>query len=373
MICKVSLIIPLAFVLQAHIVEVVAIHTGSTHESMGKLLGKLDDKSDDKLFEWAFKVWPLRGYTRLDSATLGKLSTTKFHSTPYTRSPLASNPFLHDALISRSKSRSANIVNEPKLEQLDAPVRTDRCVAEECIRRSLAVPAAVELVKSQAPRVAETAELSGVELRGARAQQEAQQQQLRRRVVTLGVAAHAAAVAFRPLSEHARAAEGTPTTVAMTELNFKNFRLQVPTQFEEADMKSSTLVLLRDSRPGLAGNTITISKQLVPEGGPKSMSDLGPAEDIGAKLVATEKQRGVKGVELQSARAREDSTEQLFYQVDYKKNVFGVPRRVLMSLTVAGGMLYTLTVEVDSKRYDSEEGDALRRTATSFAVNPRSD
>ena len=52
----------------------------------------------------------------------------------------------------------------------------------------------------------------------------------------------------------------------------------------------------------------------------------------------------------------------------YAKGVLGVPRRVLTSVTVAGGVLYTLTVEVDAKRLETAEGDALRRSAESLSI-----
>ena len=58
---------------------------------------------------------------------------------------------------------------------------------------------------------------------------------------------------------------------------------------------SPTVMLLRDSRPGQAGNTITLSKQTIPPGGIASVADIGTAEEAGARLVSAEAKRGMGG------------------------------------------------------------------------------
>ena len=60
----------------------------------------------------------------------------------------------------------------------------------------------------------------------------------------------------------------------------------------------------------------------------------------------------------------------LYYTAEYKKSVLGVPRRVVTTLVVADGTLYTLTAEEDENRFVNEMGAALRATAESFEVVP---
>ena len=65
------------------------------------------------------------------------------------------------------------------------------------------------------------------------------------------------------------------------------------------------------------------------------------------------------------------SLEPIFQTPHYQKNVLGVTRSVLTSVTIAEGVLYTLTAEVDTKRYESEEGEALRRAVASLTIKPK--
>lgn len=186
------------------------------------------------------------------------------------------------------------------------------------------------------------------------------------------------------------AAPSTPSggtfTGATRELDFKTYRLTVPDVYEEVNVPlkdpatgvvSPTVMLLKDTRPGQAGNTISLSKQIIPEGGIKSVADIGSAQETGERLVAAEaaRKKGVGGIggagaSLRSASQRTGAGpgKLLYYTAEYTKSVLSVSRVVLTTLVVADGVLYTLTAEEDQGRFDGEMGDALRAAVSSLAV-----
>jgi hypothetical protein len=166
------------------------------------------------------------------------------------------------------------------------------------------------------------------------------------------------------------------------DFDFKTYKLTVPGVYEEVNVPlgangvvSPTVMLLRDSRPGQAGNTISLSKQIIPEGGISSVKDIGNAEEAAKRLVSAESARskGVGGIGGAGAVFR-DASERVgpggltYYAAEYSKNVLSVGRVILTTLVVADGVLYTLTCEADAGRFESEMGDALRKASASLVV-----
>ena len=172
---------------------------------------------------------------------------------------------------------------------------------------------------------------------------------------------------------------------------FKTYRLAVPTVYEEVNVPlkdpatgvvSPTVLLLKDNRAGQAGNTVSVSKQVVPEGGITTVADIGTAAETAARLVQAESQRstgqfgkafggnGGSGA-LRASSQRIDRNSQLYYTAAYTKSVLGVSRVVLSTLVVADGTLYTFTAEEDEGRFDGEMGRRLRSAADSFEVIPQ--
>lgn len=181
-----------------------------------------------------------------------------------------------------------------------------------------------------------------------------------------------------------RAAEGDAFTGSTREYDFKTYKLTVPDVYEEVNVPlkdpatgvvSPTVMLLKDTRVGQAGNTISLSKQTVPEGGIKSVADIGSPRETGERLVAAESARkkgvggiGGAGASFRSASQRTGPGGLLYYTVEYTKTVLSVGRVVLTTLVVADGVLYTLTAEEDQGRFDGEMGDALKAADASFQV-----
>lgn len=169
---------------------------------------------------------------------------------------------------------------------------------------------------------------------------------------------------------------------------FKTYRLAAPSVYEEVNIplkdpatgvESPTVLLLRDTRVGQAGNTISVSKQQIPEGGIKSVADIGSASETAQRLVDAESARstgtfgrafgGKGGVgALRSSSQRVDTSNNLYYTAEYTKSVLGVSRVVLSVLVVANGTLYTCTAEEDENRFDNEMAAGLRAAAESFTV-----
>ena len=163
------------------------------------------------------------------------------------------------------------------------------------------------------------------------------------------------------------------------EFDFKTYKLTVPDVYEEVNVPlkdpatgvvSPTVMLLKDTRPGQAGNTISLSKQVIPEGGISTVADIGSAKETGERLVAAEAARKKgSGAAFRSASQRTGvGNELLYYTAEYTKSVLTVGRVVLTTLVVADGVLYTLTAEEDQGRFDGEMGDALRAAAASLEV-----
>ena len=172
---------------------------------------------------------------------------------------------------------------------------------------------------------------------------------------------------------------------------FKTYRLTAPSVYEEVNVPlkdpatgivSPTVLLLKDTRVGQAGNTVSVSKQTVPPGGIASVKEIGTARETAERLVAAEGARSTgtfgktfggvgSGVTFRDASERTDENGLLYYAAEYSKSVLGVPRVVLTTLVVADGQLYTLTAEEDEGRFESEMADELRRCVRSFQVIPQ--
>jgi hypothetical protein len=172
---------------------------------------------------------------------------------------------------------------------------------------------------------------------------------------------------------------------------FKTYRLTAPSVYEEVNVPlkdpatgvvSPTVLLLKDTRAGQAGNTVSVSKQTIPPGGIASVKDVGTARETAERLVAAEGARSTgtfgkafggvgSGVTFRDASERTDENGLLYYAAEYSKSVLGVPRVVLTTLVVADGQLYTLTAEEDEGRFESEMAEGLRRCARSFQVIPQ--
>jgi hypothetical protein len=167
------------------------------------------------------------------------------------------------------------------------------------------------------------------------------------------------------------------------DFDFKTYKLTVPDVYEEVfvplgakGIVSPTVMLLRDSRPGQAGNTISLSKQIIPQGGISSVSDIGTSEEAAKRLVSAEgsRSKGIGGLGGAGATFI-DATERiggpqklLYYTAEYSKNVLNVGRTILTTLVVADGVLYTLTCEEDTGRFEQEMSDALRKTTESLVI-----
>ena len=172
---------------------------------------------------------------------------------------------------------------------------------------------------------------------------------------------------------------------------FKTYRLTAPSVYEEVNVPlkdpatgvvSPTVLLLKDTRAGQAGNTVSVSKQTIPPGGIASVKDVGTARETAERLVAAEGARSTgtfgkafggngSGATFRDASERTDENGMLYYTAEYSKRVLGVSRVVLTTLVVADGQLYTLTAEEDEGRFESEMAEGLRRCARSFQVIPQ--
>jgi hypothetical protein len=181
------------------------------------------------------------------------------------------------------------------------------------------------------------------------------------------------------------------TTTDAKTFEFKTYRLTAPSVYEEVNVPlkdpatgivSPTVLLLKDTRVGQAGNTISVSKQNVPEGGIKTVSDIGTAKETADRLVSAEGARSTgkfgkafggngSGVSFIDAYERKDEKGLLYYTAEYSKSVLGVARVVLTTLVVADGQLYTLTAEEDQGRFENEMADGLRQCVKSFEVIPQ--
>lgn len=175
-------------------------------------------------------------------------------------------------------------------------------------------------------------------------------------------------------------ANDTNTTQDFT---FKTFTLRAPSFYKEVDVDydkgrlsgaNGLELLIRDSRFGLAGNTITLSKQtspIDPETKQPLFSrteDLGQVEEVAEKLVAGENQRsrGANATLKESKKGTVDGTT--YYDVSYTKKVKFVDRIVRTRVCVHDNVLFTLTVETDLERGTGEEAQSLDDIVTSFKV-----
>ena len=172
---------------------------------------------------------------------------------------------------------------------------------------------------------------------------------------------------------------------------FKTYRLTAPSVYEEVNVPlrdpatgvvSPTVLLLKDTRAGQAGNTVSVSKQTVPPGGIASVKEIGTARETAERLVAAEGARSTgtfgkafggngSGATFRDASERTDENGMLYYTAEYSKRVLGVSRVVLTTLVVADGQLYTLTAEEDEGRFENEMAEELRRCVRSFQVIPQ--
>ena len=215
----------------------------------------------------------------------------------------------------------------------------------------------------------------------------------RRRAVMVGVArcvlfgAAACVLAESFVREDVQASEDvedeTVGAPPLNEFTFKTFTLRAPGFYKEVDVDydkgrlsgaNGLELLIRDSRFGLAGNTITLSKQ----GSPidpntkqplfSKTEDLGYVDAVAEKLVAGENQRnkGANAILKESKKGTVDGTT--YYDVSYTKKVKFVDRIVRTRVCVHDNVLFTLTVETDLERGTGEEAQSLDDIVTSFRV-----
>ena len=214
----------------------------------------------------------------------------------------------------------------------------------------------------------------------------------RRRAVMVGVArsvlfgAAACVLAESFVREDVQASEDVEDETGAPPLNeftFKTFTLRAPGFYKEVDVDydkgrlsgaNGLELLIRDSRFGLAGNTITLSKQ----GSPidpntkqplfSKTEDLGDVDAVAEKLVAGENQRnkGANAILKESKKGTVDGTT--YYDVSYTKKVKFVDRIVRTRVSVHDSVLFTLTVETDLERGTGEEAQSLDDIVTSFKV-----
>ena len=213
----------------------------------------------------------------------------------------------------------------------------------------------------------------------------------RRRAVMVGVArsvlfgAAACVLAESFVREDVQASEDVADEGAppLNEFTFKTFTLRAPGFYKEVDVDydkgrlsgaNGLELLIRDSRFGLAGNTITLSKQ----GSPidpntkqplfSKTEDLGDVDAVAEKLVAGENQRnkGANAILKESKKGTVDGTT--YYDVSYTKKVKFVDRIVRTRVCVHDNVLFTLTVETDLERGTGEEAQSLDDIVTSFRV-----
>ena len=169
----------------------------------------------------------------------------------------------------------------------------------------------------------------------------------------------------------------------LNEFTFKTFTLRAPGFYKEVDVDydkgrlsgaNGLELLIRDSRFGLAGNTITLSKQSSPiDPNTKQplfskTEDLGYVDAVAEKLVAGENQRnkGANAILKESKKGTVDGTT--YYDVSYTKKVKFVDRIVRTRVCVHDNVLFTLTVETDLERGTGEEAQSLDDIVTSFRV-----
>ena len=204
------------------------------------------------------------------------------------------------------------------------------------------------------------------------------------RSVLFGAAACVLAESF--VREDVQASEDVEDETGAPPLNeftFKTFTLRAPGFYKEVDVDydkgrlsgaNGLELLIRDSRFGLAGNTITLSKQ----GSPidpntkqplfSKTEDLGDVDAVAEKLVAGENQRnkGANAILKESKKGTVDGTT--YYDVSYTKKVKFVDRIVRTRVCVHDNVLFTLTVETDLERGTGEEAQSLDDIVTSFRV-----
>ena len=204
------------------------------------------------------------------------------------------------------------------------------------------------------------------------------------RSVLFGAAACVLAESF--VREDVQASEDVEDETGAPPLNeftFKTFTLRAPGFYKEVDVDydkgrlsgaNGLELLIRDSRFGLAGNTITLSKQSSPiDPNTKQplfskTEDLGDVDAVAEKLVAGENQRnkGANAILKESKKGTVDGTT--YYDVSYTKRVKFVDRIVRTRVCVHNNVLFTLTVETDLERGTGEEAQSLDDIVTSFKV-----
>ena len=214
----------------------------------------------------------------------------------------------------------------------------------------------------------------------------------RRSALALGLAAFASPASPLNIATTSPAFAEDAETIGTREWDFKTYKLAAPAVYDEVNVPlanpangvaSPTVLLLKDTRPAQAGNTIQLSKQTIPEGGINSVRDIGTARETAEKLVAAEETRkaGNPFNKVSPEKALENVREKVrdayertgpgglvYYTAEYTKTVATVERVIVSTLVVADGTLYTLTAEEDKGRFESEMGDALKACARSFEV-----
>ena len=207
----------------------------------------------------------------------------------------------------------------------------------------------------------------------------------RRTALAIGLASLASTATLNVVATPPAFAGEADDAIGTREWDFKTYKLIAPDVYDEVNVPlanpangvaSPTVLLLKDTRPTQAGNTIQLSKQQVPEGGITSVRDIGSARETAERLVAAEEQRKASNPfnkvtpekKVRDAYERVGPGGLVYYTAEYTKTVVGVERVIVTVLVVADGTLYTLTAEEDKGRFESEMGEALRACARSFVV-----
>ena len=178
------------------------------------------------------------------------------------------------------------------------------------------------------------------------------------------------------------------------EFTFKTFALRTPSYFKEVDVDyekgglhgaNGLELLIRDSRLGLAGNTVMLNKQRSPmdpntnEPLFSATEDLGNVEEVAEELGVPKKnwpllQRTVQlsgmgaHISLAVLSTHQETDGITYYDVSYTKKVSFVDWIVRTRVCVHDNVLFTLTVETDLERGTGEEAQSLDDIVTSFKV-----
>merc|ERR1712048_1101103 len=169
--------------------------------------------------------------------------------------------------------------------------------------------------------------------------------------------------------------------MGMKNESYATFRIQVPSEYRESPRAKKSLPevfsFFVNPNGGLKGNSIAIFKQPVTNmdvkryGYSRNATTLRSIEDLGSVSMVAAALVDADNGKLQTASTRKDNTGLVFYDVDYTRSLFGFQRRVLPSFTIADGIFYTIASDMESKTYDTDEGQGLRLAVSSLAIKSR--